>query len=105
VALPTYLGTPKQDPMHDQIPPNLSTAHCATIRALIDDVVAGASDATLVSRVEAHVSTCPPCRVALAAARAYQRAMRRVGRAVRASQALRQRAVNLLRDVRGTQAN
>ncbi len=73
---------------------------CAAIRALVDDVVAGEADALSVARVEAHASTCSGCRFAMAQARAYRRAMRRVGRSERAPGELRQRALDLLHETR-----
>lgn len=88
--------------MHHSLPPSDPSTPCASFRACFDDIVAEASDAVTVARVEAHAQLCPPCRFALAAARAYRRAMRRVGTAVRASDELRERVLESLREVRGS---
>ena len=73
---------------------------CAAILALVDDVVAMDADAVSVARVEAHAAHCAACRFALASARAYRRAMRRVGSSERAPQRLRERALDLLHETR-----
>ncbi|HRN54025.1 MAG TPA: hypothetical protein PK788_11045, partial [Gemmatimonadaceae bacterium] len=78
------------------IPHNAGRADCAPIRLLIDDVVAQEADAVSVARVDAHTARCAACRDALAAARAYRRAMRRVAAAERAPQELRARLQGLL---------
>lgn len=93
--------------MQDTIPLNDASADCAPIRLLIDDVVAQEADAVSVARVDAHAARCAACRHALAAARAYRRAMRRVGASERAPQELRERMQGLLqqeRDPRGPRA-
>ena len=87
------------NPLHPDI---ASVAPCATHRAQFDGIAAEESDAMTLARVEAHAVACAACRLALAAARAYRRAMRRVGDAVRAPGALRQRALGVLRQVRGS---
>jgi hypothetical protein len=71
-------------------------------RAFFDDIAAEATDAVTVARAEAHAEHCPPCRFALATARAYRLAMQRVGTAVRASDRLRERVLESLREVRGS---
>lgn len=86
--------------MQDTLPRNDAGADCAAIRALVDDVVSGEADAVSVARVDAHAAQCPPCRFALAHARAFRRAMRRVGQSERAPQSLRQRAIGLLHETR-----
>ncbi len=69
---------------------------------MLDDVVSAEADALSAARAEAHAAECTPCRLALAAARAYHRTMLRVGGAVRATATLRDRALGLLREVRGS---
>jgi anti-sigma factor (TIGR02949 family) len=86
--------------MHDTLPQNDRGADCAAIRLVIDDVAAHEADAVTVARVDAHAARCPSCRFALAAARAYRRAMRRVGASERAPQGLRERALGLLHETR-----
>lgn len=86
--------------MQDSHSPHSDGAGCAAYRPLLDDVVAEEVDAVTVARVEAHLSRCADCRRALASARAYRRAMRRVGVAERASDALRGRAVQIAHDTR-----
>lgn len=86
--------------MHDTLPQNDRGADCAAIRLVIDDVVAHEADAVTVARVETHATRCPSCRFALAAARAYRRAMRRVGASERAPQGLRDRALGLMHETR-----
>jgi hypothetical protein len=88
--------------MQDSLPQHDNRLPCAEFRALLDDIAADHSDAVTCARVQAHALACPPCRMALAAARAYRRAMRRVGEACRATDAMRVRALELLRDVRGS---
>lgn len=83
-------------PRHDNRTP------CAEFRALLDDIAADHSDTVTCARAEQHAQACPPCRMALAAARAYRRTMRRVGDACRATGALRTRALELLREDRGS---
>lgn len=87
--------------MQDTLPLNDPGADCAAIRALVDDVVAQEADAVTVARVEAHTARCASCRFAMAAARAYRRAMRRVGASERAPQGLRDRVLGLLHETRG----
>ncbi len=91
--------------MHDSQPPNDLGSPCTDFRAFFDDIAAEASDAVTVARVESHAEHCPPCRFALATARAYRRAMRRVGTATRASDRLRERVLDSLREVRGSRQN
>lgn len=86
--------------MHDSLPLNDPGADCADIRTLVDDVVAAEADAVTVARVETHAARCAACRFALAAARAYRRAMRRVGASVRAPQGLRDHVHGLLHETR-----
>lgn len=88
--------------MQDTLSLNDPAADCAAIRALVDDVVAQEADAVTVARVEAHAARCAACRFALAAARAYRRAMRRVGASERAPQGLRDRVLDLLYETRET---
>lgn len=88
--------------MQDSIPPKDQIPACAAFTAMLDDVVSLQTDALSVARAEAHAALCPPCRVALSAARVYRRTMLRVGGAVRASAALRDRAFGVLREVRGS---
>jgi hypothetical protein len=88
--------------MHDSQPPHDLGTPCTAFRAFFDDIAAEATDAVTVARVEAHAEHCPPCRFALATARAYRHAMRRVGTAVRASDRLRERVLDSLREVRGS---
>lgn len=87
--------------MHDSQPSH-DRGPCQAFRAFFDDIAAEASDAVTVARLEAHAEHCPPCRFALATAQAYRRAMRRVGTAVRASDRLRERVLDSLREVRGS---
>lgn len=86
--------------MQDTLPPTDPTAGCAAIRAHVDDVVAQEADAVTVARVEAHAARCAECRHVLAAARAYRRAMRRVGASERAPSAVRERAITLMHETR-----
>ncbi len=86
--------------MLDRSPQHEASGDCAAIRALIDDVVADEADTVSVARVEAHAARCAACRFALAHARAYRRAMRRVGRNERAPATLRDRALGLLHETR-----
>lgn len=88
--------------MQDTRPPTDPIFPCAAFAAMLDDVVTAQTDAVSMARAEAHAALCPPCRIALTAARAYRRTMLRVGVAVRASAALRDRAFGLLREVRGS---
>ena len=88
--------------MHQPSAPHDSSSPCTSFRALFDDIAAEATDAVTVARVESHAEECPPCRFALATARAYRQAMRRVGTAVRASDRLRERVLDSLREVRGS---
>lgn len=81
-------------PLHDD------AASCAAYRPVLDDLVAGEVDAVTQARVEAHLATCAACRFALAQARAYRRMTLRAGHGERASPALRDRALELMRDVR-----
>ena len=83
----------------DTLPPNRN-ADCAAILALVDDVVAQEADAVSVARVDAHAAHCARCRRALAAARAYRRAMRRVGASERAPDSLRERVLGHLHETR-----
>lgn len=78
---------------------------CASFRALVEDVAFDASDEVTVARAEAHAAQCASCRLALAAARGYRRAMSRIGDAVRATESLRERALHVLRGVRGSRTN
>jgi len=87
-----------QDPV-DSAP---GTLPCPVFHALFDDVVANAADALTVARVESHTQECRPCRLAMGTARAYRRAMQRVGTAARASSPLRARVLDSLRGVRRT---
>lgn len=87
--------------MQDTISLDDRISPCAAFAAMLDDVVSSQSDALSTARVEAHAALCPPCRLALSAARAYRSTMLRVGGAVRASAALRDRAFGVLREVRG----
>lgn len=91
--------------MHDTLHPIPADSSCASFRRLLDDLVAEEADAVTVARVEAHAAECVGCRMALAAARAYRRAMRRVGNATRASAALRDRVLGLLREDPGSRPN
>jgi anti-sigma factor (TIGR02949 family) len=86
--------------MQDTLPLNDLGADCAAIRALVDDVVAQEADAVTVARVEAHAARCAGCRFTLAAARAYRRALRRVGASERAPSELRDRVLGLLHETR-----
>lgn len=75
---------------------------CTNFRACFDDIAADASDVVTIARVEAHVHRCPPCAFALTAAKSYRRAMHRVGTACRASDQLRERVLESLREVRAS---
>ncbi|WKW13081.1 zf-HC2 domain-containing protein [Pseudogemmatithrix spongiicola] len=86
--------------MQDTLPPTDPTADCTAIRAHVDDVVAQEADAVTVARVEAHAARCAACRHVMAAARAYRRAMRRVGASERAPATLRERAITLMHETR-----
>jgi hypothetical protein len=88
--------------MQDTLPRHDNRSPCAEFRALLDDIAADHTDAVTSARAEAHATHCPPCRMALAAARAYRRTMRRVGDAFRATDSMRTRALELLREVRGS---
>jgi len=88
--------------MNQPHPQKASDTPCAAYRALFDDIAADESDAMTLARVESHAAGCATCRFALAAARAYRRAMRRMGDAVCASGSLRDRALGVLREVRGS---
>lgn len=88
--------------MHDTLHQPPPASSCAGFRSHLDDVVAEEADAVTLARVEAHAAVCVGCRMALAAARAYRRAMRRVGEAARASATLRERVLGTLREVRGS---
>jgi hypothetical protein len=78
------------------------TGTCLTLRAHLDEIVAEAADSITVARAAAHADACPPCRVALASAEAYRQMMQRVGAAVRASDALRERVLATLHGERGS---
>jgi hypothetical protein len=88
--------------MQDTRPPTDPVSPCAAFAAMLEDVVSAQTDALSLARAEAHAAECPPCRVALTAARVYRRTMLRVGAAVRASATLRDRAFGVLREVRGS---
>lgn len=88
--------------MQDTRSPKDPESPCAAFAAMLDDVVSAQTDALAVARAEAHAADCPSCRLALTAARVYRRTMLRVGAAVRASAALRERAFGVLREVRGS---
>ncbi len=87
-----HLSSPRHDP----------SSPCTLFRAFFDDIAAEATDAVTVARVEAHAEHCPPCRFALASVRAYRLAMHRVGTAARASDRLRERVLDSMREVRGS---
>ena len=86
--------------MQDTLPPHEPSGECAEIRAHVDDVVAQEADAVTVARVETHAARCPACRRALAASRAYRRAMRRVGASERAPSTLHTRVLGLMQETR-----
>lgn len=86
--------------MQDRLPLTDSEADCAEIRAHVDDVVAMEADAVTMARVDAHASRCAACRHVLAAARAYRRALRRVGASERAPATLRHRVLDLMHETR-----
>lgn len=87
-------------PMQRTLPPSDPISPCAAFAAMLDDVVSAETDALSVARAEAHAALCPACRITLSAARVYRRTMLRVGSAVRASAELRDRALDVLREVR-----
>lgn len=78
---------------------------CAAFRSQLDDLTAEEADAMTAARADAHAARCAACRHALASARAYRRAMRRLGETTRASGSLRSRAHDVLREVRGSRQN
>ncbi len=86
--------------MRDLLPQPNSEMPCASLRALCGDVAAGEADAMTLMQVDAHVTGCADCRLALASERAYRRAMRRASGSERASDALRDRVFDLHREVR-----
>lgn len=86
--------------MQDTLPLKDPEADCAAIRAHVDDVVAMEADAVTVARVDAHAARCAACRRVIAAARAYRRALRRVGASERAPATLRHRAIDLMHETR-----
>lgn len=94
------MALPGQQTMQDKLPPHELSGDCAEIRAHVDDVVAQEADAVTVARVEAHAARCPSCRLALAAARAYRRAMRRLGVSERAPSTLHTRVLGLMHETR-----
>jgi anti-sigma factor (TIGR02949 family) len=75
---------------------------CAAYLACLDAVASGEADAVTSARTGGHIAECGQCRSALAAARGYRRAMRRVGEADTAPDGLRDRVMGLLRGVRGS---
>jgi hypothetical protein len=91
--------------MQDSLPSNPVDAPCASFRANLDDLVSDEADALTHARAAAHVAACTPCRLALTAARAYRRALRRLGAAARAPETLRHRALGILREVRGSRTS
>lgn len=78
---------------------------CAAFRSQLDDLTAEEADAMTAARADAHAAGCAACRHALASARAYRRAMRRLGDTTRAPSSLRARAQEVLRELRGPRAN
>lgn len=91
--------------MQDTHLPTEHNFNCTSFRKFVDDVAFDAADEVTSARAEAHAARCPPCRVALAAARAYRRAMGRSGDATHATAAMRARAVQVLRGVRGSRTS
>lgn len=89
--------------MNDTAPRRDSESPCLQYRFLMGDLVADELDCLRAARIEQHAIGCLTCRRALASVRALQRSLRRVGRAERASSALRDRVYGLQRALRDSE--
>ena len=85
------------------IPLQFSAPDCTSWHQALDLLVDAEAGSLCAARATAHGADCPSCAQRMAAARAYQRAVRRAGDSERAPAALREAVLASLRGVRRSQ--